>query len=73
MIPYVPVSHATGPLTRMFPVSVSRDFYDICMSHGDLPRLFLCHAYVFSLMPLTHLRLWQLILAGLHYAHMSPE
>ena len=37
-------------------VSVSRDFYVTGMSHGDLPRLFLCHAYVFSLMPLTHLR-----------------
>ena len=28
------------PLTRMFPVYLSRDFYGICMSHGDLPRLF---------------------------------
>ena len=69
----VSTSRATGPLTRTFPVSVSRDFYDICMSHGDPPRLFLCHAYVFSLMPLTHLRWWRLVLAGLRYAHMLSE
>ena len=51
----VPVSRATGPLTCMFPVSVSRDFYDMCMSHGGPPRLPLCRAYIFSLMPLTRL------------------
>ena len=54
--PDVSASRASGSLTRTFPVSVSRDCYDMCMSHGDPPRLFLCHVYVFSLMPLTHLR-----------------
>ena len=40
-------------VTRMFPV-ISLIFhmtlYVLCMSHGDSPRLFLCHAYAFSLM-----------------------
>ena len=36
----VPASRATASLTRTFPVSVSRDFYCTCMSHGDPPRLF---------------------------------
>ena len=65
----VSVSRDSGPLTRTFPVSVSRDFYDTCMCHGEPPRLFLCHDYVFPLMLLTHLWLWQLVLAGLCYAH----
>ena len=33
----------------------SRDFYCTSMRHGDSPRLSLCHAYIFSLMLLTHL------------------
>ena len=36
----VSASRASGSLTHMFPVSVSRDFYDMRMSHGDPPRLF---------------------------------
>ena len=71
--PDVSASRASSSLTHTFPVSVSRDCYDMCMSHGDPPRLFLCHVYVFSLMPLTHLRWWWLVLAGLRYAHMSSE
>ena len=43
------------------------------MSHSGSPRLSLCHAYVFSLMPLTHLRLWRLVLAGLRYAQFSTR
>ena len=50
MTPDVPVSRATGPLTRMFPV-ISLIFhvtlYGICPSHGDLPRLSLRHDDVF--------------------------
>ena len=39
------------------------------MSHGDPPRLPLCHAYVFSLMPLTHLSAMTTRLSpGLRYA-----
>ena len=34
-----------------FPFPCHVTFYDICMSHGEPPRLFLCHDYVFSLMP----------------------
>ena len=48
-----PVSRATGPLTRMFPFCLSylsHDFYDMHMSHGGLPRLSLCHAYISPLM-----------------------
>ena len=33
----------------------SCDFYCTSVCHGDSPRLSLCHAYVFSLMLLTHL------------------
>ena len=41
VISAVPESRATGPLTSMFPVIsyLSRDDYDICPSHGVLPRL----------------------------------
>ena len=35
----VSASRATDPLTRMFPVLFSRDYYCIGMSHGDPPRL----------------------------------
>ena len=66
-------SRASGLITRTFPVSVSRDSYCTCMCHGGLPRLSLCHAYVFSLMLLTHLQSWRLVLAGLRYAHTLPE
>ena len=38
VIPAVPESCDTGSLTRMFPISVSRDFYCTCMCHGDSPR-----------------------------------
>ena len=69
----VSTSRATGSFTRTFSVPVSRDSYCTCMCHGDPPRLSLCHDYVFSLMPLTHLRWWRLILAGLRYAHMLSE
>ena len=69
----VSMSCATGSLTHMFPVSASRDSYCTCMCHGDSPRPFLCHAYDFSLMPLTHRRCWRLVLAGLRYAHLSSE
>ena len=68
----VSTSRDSGSLTRTFPISVSRDSYCTCMCHGGPPRPSLCHAYVFSLMPLTHLRLWRLVLAGLRYAHMLP-
>ena len=45
-----PESRATGSLTRMFPVIslISHvTLYDICPSHGGLPRLFLRHYDVF--------------------------
>ena len=38
--PALSKSRDSGPLTRMFPVSVSHDFYCTRMSHGDPPRLF---------------------------------
>ena len=53
LAPYV--SRATGLLTCMFPVPVSCDFYGTPVCHGEPPGLFLCHAYVFSLMPLFRL------------------
>ena len=42
------MSRATDPLTRMFPF-ISRDDYDICTSHGSLPRLSFHHYDVFCL------------------------
>ena len=56
----VSASHDSGSLTRMFPIFVSRDSYCTCMCHGDPPRPFLCHAYIFSLMPFTRLS-WTLL------------
>ena len=66
----VSASRATSSFTRTFSVPISRDSYCTCMCHGGLPRLSLCHAYVFSLMLLTHLQSWRLVLARLRYTHM---
>ena len=68
------VSYATGPsCSYVFPFLFHVTFYDICMSHGEPPRLFSCHAYVFSLMPVTHpVRLLRLVSSpGLRYAHID--
>ena len=46
---------SVGPLrSYVFPFMFHVTSYDICMSHGEPPRLFLCHAYDFSLMLVTH-------------------
>ena len=67
----VSASRDSGPLTHMFPVSISRDSYCTCMCHGDSPGPFLCHAYVSLLTLLTRLRLCRLVsLPRLRYTHM---
>ena len=87
----VSISRATDPLTSMFPVIsliFHVTFYDICMSHGDPPRLFLCHDDAISLMlisgyhclsscrrrfPLRPLVSRATCLAGYRYAQFSTR